>query len=161
MAIDQTSVYGSTATYFLSLFRNSALIVDTNNPARTKSDWILPAFPVKDSLNRPNRTSDNPGFPLIVIESPDVAQSIGTFNQRFRSAKLNIWILQVGNVAHLDTISSQVMRCMTANENDMNLNGIYNLTVAASGHVERSMDAKNYHQRLIRVAFAYSEMVSA
>ena len=113
--INQTTIYGSTVTYFLSLMRNN--VADVTNPSAigadsdsrdTTSQWVVSAFP------QPKKYKDFPGYPILIVNTPSVSQdSMSHGNVKLDSAIILFTILDKGNTpVNADNIASQVKKIM-------------------------------------------------
>lgn len=77
MSIDtSTQIYGSTVTYFINLLRTNLTdvtnptAVGTFNSARANTTtWVVANFP------QPKKYGNFPGYPLVIVESPEVEES--------------------------------------------------------------------------------------
>jgi hypothetical protein len=115
--IDSTNLYGSTVTYFLNLLRTNLVDVDSptakgefNDCRGTNSTWVVSSFP------QPKKYGDFPGYPIVIVNSPDIDQTkFAHRNVKQDSGSVMISVLDKGKTPiNADDISGQI-KCILQN----------------------------------------------
>lgn len=135
MVVDTANIYGSTVTYVISLLRNNLVDVDTptatgtfKNARKTTSDWVVSQFP------KLKKYGYFPGYPMVIVNSPDVTESNITLDQtKINTARISINILdKADNNINIDNISGQVKKVFLDNQTVLNQNGIPKINLVGS-----------------------------
>jgi len=122
-----TNIYGSTVTYFLGLFRSS--LTDVASPSAIGSfddarlnttSWVVSAFP------QPKKYGNFPGYPIVIVKSPDINEENITLNQTKQNlGRLTIQILdKASSPINVDNVAGQIKYVLINNQTSINSVGI-------------------------------------
>jgi hypothetical protein len=135
MVVDTTKIYGSTVTYVIGLLRDNLVDVDTptatgtfKNARSQTSDWVVSSFP------KPKKYGYFPGYPIVIVNSPDVEESNISLKQtKINTARLSINILDKNDsLVNIDNVSGQIKKVFLDNRETLNVNGIPRINLVGS-----------------------------
>ena len=126
--IETTSdIFGSTVTYFLNLMRTNLSDVSTptakgiSATARdATSDWVVSSFP------KPKKYKDFPGYPIVIVETPTVNETMFTMKHvKQKSGSISFIILDKStNNVNSDNLAGQIRNVINSNITTIMANGI-------------------------------------
>lgn len=150
MAITTATLYTESREVLKNLIRDN--VDDPKDPSKRRR-WIYREFP--------DTTSHNfGGYPIIVINSPDVGDDVITLNQRFRddifTFSIEIYAEFNDTEARVDTISDAVVSALLSDTNQTSMadNGLFNPNLESSPFTSADEDGKQLSARLITVEFS-------
>jgi len=133
--IDSTNLYGSTVTYLLSLFRNN--LEDVESPTAKgefvdcrdiNSTWVVSSFP------QPKKYGDFPGYPIVIVNSPDISQErFAHRNVKKNNAEVMVSVLDKGKTPiNCDDISGQIRSILDNHWTSTIAQGIRSINIRTS-----------------------------
>lgn len=128
-----TNIYGSTVTYFLGLLRanltdvaSPSAVGSFDNARQNTTSWVVSSFP------QPKKYGNFPGYPIVIIKSPDVIESNITLDQtKSNEARMSIHILDKASTpVNVDNIAGQIKYIVINNQTTINATGICRINLA-------------------------------
>ena len=122
----------------------SGLVADPTSRSAPKK-WIFSAFPdvTKKSF---------PGYPIIIIDSPDTMSTKATFTQSVYRTDSNISLYDT-NIARADAVTGSLLRAFKTRNTSIHASGLTNTTITSSSSETIEVNGKKIHIKLFGLDF--------
>ncbi|HEX69583.1 MAG TPA: hypothetical protein ENG10_04745 [Candidatus Bathyarchaeota archaeon] len=146
MVVDKDAVISSTwQTIYNYLSTN---LVDPKNRG---VKWIFGTYP-------DTKSKRFPGWPVVVIESPDVRLNHMSVGKSLKEWPIRIRIAVYTDWAeHADSIADQVVTILRQNEANLEQEGLYNFKVTASPIEAINLEGNRIYGKAVRCSFQFVE----
>ncbi len=150
MAVGSTTQFSEAWNSLYNLLTGSSGVNDPANRGINRGDWVMAAFP---DITR----SDFPGYPILIIQSPNIRNSELTYS--FRKSSITFVITILANRAeYIDSVSDNVMNIILSQSTATEANGLYKPEIVDSTTDVVFRDKKKIH---IKNLFVNYEWVGA
>lgn len=152
MAVTTSTLYSSSRDAVKSIL-NSNVSDPKRGVVNSKRRWIYREFP--DTTSR-----DFAGYPIIVLNSPDIGDEVITLNQQFRddifTFEIEVYVEFNDKNARVDSLSNSIVSALLSEtgQNTLASNGLHNPNITSSPFETVTIDKKKLSARLIRVEFS-------
>ncbi len=122
-----TNIWGSTVTYILSLLRSNLTDSSTikgkgsfSSARSATSDWVVSSFP------QPEKYGNFPGYPIVIVQSPNISRENVTLNRtKMSHGRVHINVLDKRSTpTEVDRLSGQILNTFESNKTSVHQEGI-------------------------------------
>jgi len=116
-----------------------------SDPRTRSKKWIFSAFPdvTKKSF---------PGYPILIIDSPDTTSNKATFTQSTYKTDSNISLYDT-NIARSDALTGSVLRAFKTRNTSIHASGLTNTIITSSSSETVEVNGKKVHIKLLGLDF--------